>query len=101
MIIRRAESEGGFAAVLKRGDRDRGALMLVVRERGAFHSLVERELGPDFAYRWVARKALDGFGSLQADELVASRSRFDADSWLIELDVAEAERFIAETTASG
>ncbi|HET7816168.1 MAG TPA: DUF1491 family protein [Sphingomicrobium sp.] len=100
-IIRRAESGGGFAAVLKRGDRDRGALMLVLRERGAFHSLLERELGPDFDYRWVARRAAEGFGSEKADELVAARRRFDADSWLIELDIAEPERFIAETTASG
>jgi len=100
-IIRRAEAEGGFAVVLAKGDPDRGALMLLLRERGAFHSLLERELGPDFEYRWAARRSADGFGSVQADELIASRQRFDADSWLIELDIAEPERFIAETTSLG
>ena len=29
------------------------------------------------------------------------RRKFDEDSWLIELDVAEAERFIAEMTSQG
>ena len=100
-IIRRAEAEGGFAIIVNKGDPDRGALMLLLRERGAFHSLLERELGSDFEYRWAARRSAEGFGSAQADELIASRRRFDADSWLIELDIAEPERFIAETTAMG
>ena len=100
-LVRRVNAEGGFAAVLRRGDPDRGALTLILRERGVFHSLLERELSPDFDYRWVARRADSGFGSEKLDDLIASRQRFDADSWLIELDVAEPERFIAETTASG
>jgi hypothetical protein len=29
------------------------------------------------------------------------RVRFDEDLWLIELDIADPERFIAETTAKG
>jgi hypothetical protein len=35
---------------------------------------------------------------ISSSEFVASRERFDTDFWLIELDIAEPERFIAETT---
>jgi hypothetical protein len=100
-IMRQVQAGGGFAAVLKRGDPDRGALMLVIRERGELKAILERELGPDFEYRWAVRKADEAPGSTRFDEFIASRVRFDADSWLIELDIADPERFIAETTASG
>jgi len=100
-LVRRAEAEGGFAAILRKGDPDRGAIMLILRERGALHSVMERELGADFRYCWAARRLVEGPGSADLEEMVASRHRFDADSWLIELDIAEAERFIAETTGSG
>ncbi len=99
-IIRRVQAEGGFAAVLKSGDPDRGALTLIIRERGELRGILERELGPDFEYRWTLKNQSQALGSAGLDEFIASRARFDADSWLIELDIAEPERFIAETTAS-
>jgi hypothetical protein len=100
-LIRRAEAEGGFAAVLRKGDPDRGALTLIVRGRGELRGLLERELGPDFTYRWVFREADEASGSTHLSDLIASKERFDRDFWLIELDIAEPERFIAETTGSG
>lgn len=99
-IIRRAQSEGGFAAVLRKGDPDRGALTLVLRERGRFRGILERVMGADFEYRWSLTESDESAGSEQLDRLVAARSRFDADFWLIELDIADAERFVAETIAS-
>ena len=100
-LVRRVNSEGGFAAILKKGDPDRGALTLILRERGAFHSLLERELGRNFEYAWAARRAADGFSSERLEDFVARKERFDADFWLIELDIADPERFIAETTGLG
>ena len=96
-IMRRVEAGGGFATVLRKGDPDRGALTLVLQERGEFRGILERELGPDFTYEWIFKPA----GSESLNELVARRERFDTDSWLIELDIAEPERFVAETTGSG
>jgi hypothetical protein len=100
-IMRRAEVEGGFAAVLKKGDPDRGALTLILRGRGEIHGLLERELGPDFTYQWALKQLAEDRGSDPLNELIARKTRFDADSWLIELDIADPERFIAETIASG
>jgi hypothetical protein len=96
-IMRRAEAEGGFAMVLRKGDPDRGTLTLVVQQRGEIRGILERELGPSFTYEWIFKPS----GSESVSELVARRERFDTDFWLIELDVAEPERFIAETIGSG
>jgi hypothetical protein len=100
-IVRRVGAEGGFAAVLNKGDPDRGALVLVLRRRGEFSGLLEREMGPDFRYRWVLSRSAADLDEQKLDELIRRKLRFDADSWLIELDVAEPERFIAETTSAG
>jgi len=100
-LIRQVESNGGFASVIKRGDPDSGALVLLVAERGAPVALIERRMDDEFAYRWgeAARgEALLGDKFLK---LIADRTRFDPDFWLIELDIPDAERFIAETIASG
>ena len=100
-IMRRAEAEGGFATVLRKGDPDRGAMVLILRERGRLYGLLERELGADFTYGWVLKRADDSESAGSFDEKIRRKAQFDADSWLIELDIATPERFIAETTASG
>lgn len=100
-FIRRAEAEGGFAAVLRKGDPDSGVLTLIVRERGKLRGILEREIRADFTYGWSFRP-LDTHEQAQSvADLVARKARLDPDSWLIELDIARAERFVAETTGSG
>ncbi len=100
-LIRRVEAEGGFAAILKKGDPDTGSLTLILRRRGELHGVLERVMGPDFGYRWTLTESAQSLGSGGLDRLIASRTRLDADLWLIELDIAEPERFIAETIAAG
>jgi hypothetical protein len=99
-IMRRVETEGGFATVLRKGDPDRGTLTLILQKRGEFCGILEREMVPTFEYEWFFRAFDAEPGSNPVAELVARKSHFDPDSWLIELDIADPERFIAETTAS-
>ena len=96
-VMRRAEAEGGFATLLRKGDPDRGAVTLVLEKRGEFCGILERELGPNFDYEWVFKPS----GSESVADFIARRERLDPDFWLIELDIAEPERFIAETTSLG
>ena len=100
-ILRRAEADGGFGMVLRKGDPDRGSLILLIYQRGEFHGTLERALGPDFTYRWMHKPPVESPGSGRIDQIVASRAQLDPDLWLIELDIAEPERFIAETTSLG
>lgn len=100
-LVRRAEAEGGFAAVLRKGDPERGALLIVLRTRERHVTCLERTLSAGGRYRWtvVGPAAEEGPGKLA--EFLRDRVRFDEDLWLIELDVAQPERFIAETTSAG
>ena len=95
-ICRRVESGGGFAAIIKRGDAERGSLLLVVAERGQVLGLLERQLADDFEYRWQWTA-----GSATDPAKLSARLDSDPDCWAIELDIADAERFIAEMTDSG
>jgi hypothetical protein len=100
-ILRRTEAAGGFAAVVRKGDPDRGSLLLLVGSRGRHIACLERVLSLDGGYRWQAVGPADSASSIDVRAFADRRARFDDDLWAIELDIAEAERFIAETTASG
>ena len=58
-------------------------------------------LSLDGGYRWQKVGPAESAGSDEVRDFLAKRARFDEDSWLIELDIAQPERFIAETIASG
>ncbi|MEO5810122.1 MAG: DUF1491 family protein [Sphingomicrobium sp.] len=99
--IRRAvEASGGDAMVLRSGDPDRGSLVLVINHRGVHHAILERMLEPGGQYRW-ARAGSIAANSAQVADFLVRRAQVDPDSWLIELDVPNAERFIAEMGATG
>ena len=100
-LIRRAEAAGDFAAVIKKGDPDRGDLLLVVSSSGRHVACLERMLAIEGGYRWRSVGPGESAGAKAVRDFLAGRIRFDADLWAIELDIAEAERFIAETTAAG
>ena len=100
-LIRRAEAEGGFGTVLRKGEPERGALLLVIRSRDRHVACLERMLSLDGGYRWTAAGPDDLDAEEKLAEFLAKRVRFDEDLWLIELDIAYPERFIAETTLSG
>ena len=100
-ILRRVEADGGFGAILRKGDRDRGSLILLLHRRGEFWGTLERALAADFTYRWTFKPTPEDAGSAEISRIVASKEQFDPDLWLIELDIAEPERFIAETTGLG
>ena len=100
-LLRRAESAGGFGMVLARGDPDRGALILLIAERGAHVACLERQLAPGGQYAWASLGPAAGASPAEVADWTQKRRKFDADCWLIELDIPRSERFIAETTSIG
>ena len=100
-LIRRAEADGDFATIIKRGDPDRGALLLVVSSRGRHVACLERMLTLDDGYQWHRVGPSESAGSVEIRDFLAKRTRFDADLWVIELDIADPERFIAEMRLTG
>ena len=100
-FLRSAEQAGGFGTVLKKGDADRGAIILIVGSRGRHCGCLERSLSSTGRYRWERVGPAEGAGTETIAEWSQKRARFDSDLWLIELDIPSPERFIAETTSEG
>ncbi len=109
-LLRSVQAAGGFATVLHRGDASAGAILIEWRDRGALHGLVEGATMWDGAQGWraVVSPQVDGgtpddaappYGA--ADPLGdyrQRRRRADPDMWIIELDIAQPQRFIADMT---
>jgi len=86
---------------MKRGDDERGSVLLFVSSRGEHIACLERILSFEGSYRWERVGPAESAGSAEIADFLARRQRFDEDLWAIELDIAEPERFIAETTLAG
>jgi hypothetical protein len=97
--LRRAQGAGDFATVLRHGDQESGSIILVVSSRGRHITFLERVLSVDGAYSWRSAGPSESASSTEVAEFLGKRARFDEDLWAIELDIAEPERFIAETTS--
>lgn len=92
-LARRVRGTGGFATVLAHGDDHAGAILIACAERGQVVALLERTLDAQGQYRWTRCGPED---SAERDAYLQRRRARDPDLWLIELDVADAERFAAE-----
>jgi len=100
-ILRRVAADGGFGTVMRKGDEERGSLLLFVSSRGKHVATLERILNFDGTYSWQRAGPAESAGSAEIADFLARRARFDGDIWAIELDIADPERFIAETTLAG
>jgi hypothetical protein len=91
-LVRKAESEGGFAAVLAKGDPTAGSVLIVLVERGGDPRILERSLQPDGRYVWQQTE-LGNPADLR--KFLDRRRGYDPDIWILELDVPSRERFAA------
>ena len=53
-ILRRAQVAGDFATILRKGDPERGSLLLMVNSRGRHIASLERVLSLESGYAWRA-----------------------------------------------
>ena len=93
--IRAVETAGGFAAVLAKGERDAGTILVICCENGANGKLFERMPQMDGTREFVLTKEQDAEKPLEFFEYWQRRKAQDSDLWVLELDIADAERFIA------
>lgn len=93
-LVRRVSQEGGNAAVLAKGDATAGAILLICMEKGVVTSIRERVLSATGDYVWskVGPESTD-----ERETYLGRRRARDTDLWLVELDIAGAERFAADT----
>lgn len=97
-LLRRVQAAGGFGTVLRRGDAHAGAILVECLAAGERQLVLERTTGLDGRDGWRALTTVE----CESDHSsrIARRVQGDPDLWIIELDIAQAERFAAETIAS-
>lgn len=92
-LMRRAISEGAFAVVAQRGDRDAGTVLLTVRTRDGQMRLYQAVTGMEGERVWHeggAQSARD------IDAVISRRSARDVDLWVVEIDDKEGRHFLTE-----
>jgi hypothetical protein len=99
-LIRRVHDAGGSAMVLAKGDATGGAILLLLMDRGENPRFRERGIGPDGQVAVIESGPRDSDAERVAAYWQRRRDR-DPDLWVIEVDIAEAERFAAETILMG
>ncbi|MFN3517769.1 MAG: DUF1491 family protein [Novosphingobium sp.] len=96
-LIRAVAAAGGFAAVLHKGDRDAGSILVVLTEKGGPARLFEPIPHPAGHRIWTCTRRQDAENSDDFNQYLARRQSSDPDLWIVELDVADGERFIGQT----
>ena len=97
-LLRAAQQAGGFAAVLKKGERDAGTILIVCAEKGANRRLFERMPSLDGKRKWSEVRAETIDNTPEFDDYLSRRGGQDPELWIIELDIADGERFIGLTS---
>ena len=94
-LIRLAESNGGMATVLHKGERDAGTILLVTMYRGGNARLFERMPQLDGTRQFVVTRDQDPENPYEFSAYLTRRSQQDPDIWVLDVDIADPERFIA------
>lgn len=94
-LIRTTEAAGGFATVIAKGERDAGVILILTIESGGQARLWERLPTLDGPSCFTVTKKQECENPNEFTEYLARRTARDPDSWVVELDVANAERLIA------
>lgn len=95
-LIRATEARGGFGTVIHKGEGDAGTILLLTMKGGENQQLWERLPRLDERREFVL---IDIQGIDKQDksrDYLARRIAHDRDIWVLELDIAEPERLIAE-----
>ena len=93
-LIRRVQAAGGFAAVLGKGEPEAGTILIVTTENGANMRVLERMPQLDGSRSWSCSKEQDPENKDNFNQYLERRKQQDPDLWIVELDIADAARFV-------
>lgn len=93
-LIRRVNGGGGFAAVLKKGAEEAGAIHIVVRPRTGELAFYGPAMQADYDAETTGERRFQRNPAIADDRAVSAfaekERRFDTDFWLVELDGLDA-----------
>jgi hypothetical protein len=92
-LRRQADAYGAFAAIVRKGDRTSGSILLIRREKGRNPVLFEHMSAVSGGAHWVEIPSQDVDKEQYIIDYLGRRVNRDPDLWIVELDVPFAERF--------
>lgn len=94
-LVRRVQQTGGFAAVLRRGAEEAGAVMIVARGRGDALALYRPAPQAHYDEAKPQERLFVRDEAANAEEAIATaierEKRFDPDVWVVEIEPADGE----------
>lgn len=100
-LIRKTQAEGGFAAVLHKGDPISGAIILQLRQSNNEIMTFERISHHSGGYQLMPIATEYSSDNEKMAQYIDKRRRFDRDLWVLELDVVNAEQLVAAIVNEG
>lgn len=97
-LVRRVAAAGGFAAILAKGERDAGTILLVTRDPRTNPRIFERMPHPDGSRPWALNRIQSPETKKEFEDYLARRQAQDRDLWIVELDIPNPERFIGDSS---
>lgn len=93
-LIRSVQAAGGFATVVAKGEREAGSLLVLCCENGRDYKAFERMPSAEGGRQWhLVRKEVSE-QPFEFEEYLQRRRKQDNDLWIVELDIANAPRFV-------
>ena len=93
-LIRRAESSGAFAAVVKRGDKDAGACLVKVRLLNGQAALYRPIRNMSGERVWLPKGPEE---EREIDLYINNRIDDDPDLWIVEIEDRQGRHFLTES----
>ena len=88
MALRMGDREGAPGVVLRRGDPDSGAVLVVLRSREGLCVLSQTRT-PEGALAWLRATGPSPVDDAAADTYVARQVRYDPDLWVLEFEAPD------------
>lgn len=85
-LLRTANGAGRSGMVLRRGDADAGAILLVLRDRSGRTTVLAQTRTENGAPAWSRGTGADPVPETESDAYVARQVARDPDLWVLEID---------------
>ena len=98
-LIRRAEIEGAFATVARKGDERAGSVIVKAFDTSSRRArLYSEAFGPDGDRLWI--QPIESEVESELDDWLRRQVGYDPDLWVVEIEDRQGRHFITERVAT-